>query len=228
MYEQFNLMDQLTATNATAPAAVTSIRHIRHQEIGGGYAMGRKIILDAAELGKDFEVMALDDSGEDLDVIIASDEVAAIQAFNKLVQKYAQPFQQAVNAADLIPGHRYTFVYLSEFGFPVAEKITFHEMNFCTYAQHSDVVKFTVTPYRKRGQYIQYFYGKSLLIFNGWQNMDKSAIYEIVKDDGNITVSRSKYSCFSASYIDDLEKIFQNPVLIYKDYKTGVNGKLYG
>ena len=228
MYEQFSLMEQLTAPSTAAPAAVTSIRCIRHEEIGGNYSTPRRIILDAADLGTGFEVMALDDNGDELDVIATSDESAAIQAFSDLVKKYAGPFQQAVNAADLAPGHRYTFVYLNEFGFPVADKVTFHKMSFCTYAQYSDVVSFTVTPYRRRGQHIRRFYGKSLLIFDGWQSVDKSAMYEVLREDENITVSRSKYSCFSASYIEDMEKLLKHPVMIYKDYKTGVNGKVYG
>ena len=226
MYEQFNLMDQLSA--ASAPAA---IRHIRQEEIGGGYAMRRKITLSAADLraiGAGFEVMALDGNSDELDVITVNDEAAAIQAFNNLVQKYAEPFQQAVNAADLTPGHRYTLVYLNDFGFPVAQKITFHGMKFCTYAQYSDAVMLTFTPFRKRGQYSCHFYNCSLLIFDGWQDMDKSATHEVLKDDGNIKVTRSKYSCFSASYIEDLEKAFTNPILIYKNYKTGANGKVYG
>ena len=231
MYEQFSLLDQLAADSVPAPAATTTIRHIRHEEIGGVYATQRRIILDAADLriiGGDFEVMALDDNGDELDVITASDEAAAIQAFNNLVQKYAGPFQRAVNAAELIPGHRYTFAYLNEFGFPVAEKVTFHEMSFCTYAQHSDVVKFTVTPYRRRSQCSRTFHNKSLLIFDDWQDVDESATYEVLKEDEKVKVSRSKYSSFSASYIEDMEKLLTNPVMIYKNYKTGVNGKLYG
>ena len=71
------------------------------------------------------------------------------------------------------------------------------------------------------------FYNSSLMIFDGWQDMDESAIKETLKEDEKIKITKSKYSCFSASYIEDLEKIFKHPVMIYKDYKKGVNGKLY-
>ena len=57
--------------------------------------------------------------------------------------------------------------------------------------------------------------------------MDESATKDILKDDGQIKITKSKYSCFSASYIEDLEKVFKNPVMIHKDYKKGVNGKMY-
>ena len=181
---------------------------IRHEELGGGYTMRPKIILDAADLrpiGKQFEVVALDKDGEELEAVSVPDEAAAVAEFDKLVQKYAEPFQRAVNAAGLVPGHRYTLVHLGEFGFPVAQKITFHDTSFRTYAQHSDVVELIITPYRKRSKYTQLFYNTSLMIFKGWQDMDEDAISDTLKDDGTVKITQSKYSCFSASYIEDLE-----------------------
>lgn len=204
---------------------------IRHEELGGGYTMRPHVILDAADLrssGKQFEVMALGHDGEKLEAVTADDEAAAIKEFDRLVDKYAEPFQRALYAAQLVPGHRYTFVYFSEFGFPVAQKITFDGMSFDTYAQYSDIVKLVFTPYRKRSKYSQRFYNCSLMIFDGWQDMDDSAISDVLKDDGTIKITQSKYTCFSASYIENLEKVFVNPVMIYKDYKKGKNGKMYG
>ena len=66
------------------------------------------------------------------------------------------------------------------------------------------------------------------MIFDGWQDMDEAAISDVLKDDGNVKVTQSKYTCFSANYIEDLEKAFKDPVLVYKDYRRGTNGKLYG
>lgn len=204
---------------------------IRHEELGGGYTMRPHVILDAADLrsiGKQYEVTALGHDGEKLEAVTAADEAAAVAEFNKLVQKYAEPFQRALYAAQLVPGHRYTLVYLGEFGFPVADKVTYHSMRCRTYAQHSDVVELTVTRYRKRSRCSCLFYNQSLMIFEGWQDMDDSATKDILKDDGTVKITKSKYGCFSASYIEDLEKVFINPVMIYKDYKRGANGKMYG
>jgi len=208
----------------------TMTNALYHEEIGGGYTMQRHITIDAADFRDTcghIEVMALTDDGDELDTATVTDEAAALVEFNKMVQKYAGPLQKAMNAAELKPGHKYTLVYLSEFGFPVSQKITFDSMSLTTYAQHSDVVKLIFTPFRKRSKYSNLFYNCSLMIFDGWQDMDENAISETLKDDGKIKVTKSKYTCFSASYIEDLEKIFTNPVMIYKDYKRGVNGKLY-
>jgi len=65
------------------------------------------------------------------------------------------------------------------------------------------------------------------MIFEGWQDLKETDTKEVLKDDGNVKLVKSKYACFDSRYIDDLEKVFKNPVVIYKNYKTGVNGKLY-
>jgi hypothetical protein len=171
--------------------------------------------------------MAMYADGEALDTLTAPDEAAARQAFDTLVNKYAGPLQKAMYAAHLIPGHKYTLVYLGEFGFPVSRKITFHSMSFTTYAQYSDVVRLVFTPYRKRSLYSDRFYYGSLLIFAGWQQLEETAWKDVLRDDGQTRVTKTKYPCFSASYIEDLENAFKDPVMIYKNYKTGVNGNLY-
>ena len=119
-------------------------------------------------------------------------------------------------------------MYLSEFGFPIAEKITFHGCTFTTYAQHADVVRLTYTPYRKRSTRSRLFCGSSsLLIFNGWQDLPETATHETLKEDEKIKITRSKYGCFSASYIEDAAALLKDPVLIFKSYQTGANGKIY-
>lgn len=217
-------------TSETKRGKIKMIDSIRNEKIGGAYTMQREITLSVADLraiGGKYEIMALDHDGNELDCTTANSEGAALVEFNKLVDKYAGPLQKAVNAAGLIPGHKYTLVYLNDFGFPIAQKITFDGMTFTIYAQHSDVVKLVFTPYRKRSKYSKQFYNCSLMIFDGWQDMNESTIKDTLKDDGQIKITQSKYSCFSVSYIEDLERVFEHPVLIYKDYKQGVNGKMY-
>lgn len=197
------------------------INSLYHAEIGGGYTMRRKVTINAADLrpiGGQIEVAALTHDGDELDMITVTTEDDALLAFNELVQRYAEPFQKEMSAAELVPGHKYTLVYFSEFGFPVVEKITYHGLTLTTYAQHSDVVRLTCTPYRYRSKRSRLFCGESLLIFDGWQDLPESATHENLRDDGKVKVTRSKYECFSASYIEDAAALLQNPVLIYKAY----------
>lgn len=202
-----------------------------HAEIGGGYTLRRKVIINAADLrplGGQIEVAALIENGDELNRTTATTETAALAAFHSMVQQYAEPLQKAVDAAGLVPGRKYTLVYLSEFGFPIAEKITFHGCTLTTYAQHADVVRLTYTPYRKRSPRGRLFCGSSsLLIFNGWQDLPESATSETLKEDEKIKITRSKYESFSASYIEDAAALLKNPVLIFKSYQTGANGKVY-
>lgn len=201
---------------------------IKHEELRGGYTMGKKIIIDACELAEnDFEIMAIYEDGEEIDCKTAMTEAEAIQIFNQMIQEYAGKLQKAIYNANMVEGGKYTLVYCNDFGFPVAQKITFHGFNLCTYAQYSDVVRMIFTPYRKRKQYQKYFYDTSLMIFEGWQDLKEEDTKKVSQDDGNVKVTKSKYGCFDARYIDDLEKVFKNPVVIYKNYKTGVNGGIY-
>lgn len=208
------------------------INSLYHAEIGGGYSNRQKVVINAADLrsiGEGIEVAAIDDrTGEELYSFLADSEADALDIFKAIVLKYAEPFQRAVFAAGLAPGQRYTLVYLGEFGFPIVEKITFQRLELTTYAQHSDVVRMIYKPYRKSSSYSNLFYNSSLLIFDGWQDLPEAATVDIIKDDGAIKMTRSKYGCFDARYIEDAAKLLKNPVLVYKAYKTGVNRKTYG
>lgn len=201
-------------------------RRIAHEELKGGYTLGKKIIIDAVEVFGEFEVMAMYESGEEIESWTAATEEEALDTFNRLFSEYAEPMQKALYGR-LTVGEKYTIVFLNDFGFPVAEKITFHSMCCTTYAQHSDAVEMIFTPYRKRSQCRKIFYNCSLMIFEGWQVMKDEHTKEVLKNDGIIKITKSKYGCFDARYIDDLENVFKNPVVIYKDYKTGVNGRKY-
>ena len=201
-------------------------RTIRHEELKGGYTTGKKIIIDASEIFGEFEVIAMYEDGEELESETVSTEMEAIKVFNDLFLKYAEPLQKALYNK-LQEGKRYTFVYLNEFGFPVAQKITFHSMKAKTYAQYSDVMEMTFTPYRKRSQYKKCFYNCSFMVFEGWQDLKDEDIKETISDNDSVKITRSKYGCFDSNYIDDLENCFKNPIVIYKNYKIGVNRKSY-
>lgn len=201
-------------------------RTIKHEELKGDYTMEKKIIIDACEISGEFEVMAMYEDGEELESKTVTTESEAIKVFDELFLKYAEPLQCALYNK-LHSGKKYTLVYLDDFGFPVAEKITFHSVRSSTYAQHSDVMEMIFTPYRKRTQYRKFFYNCSMMIFEGWQDLKETDIKETITDNDKVKVTKSKYGCFDSRYIDDLENCFKNPVVIYKNYKTGVNGKIY-
>lgn len=201
-------------------------RTIRHEELKGGYTMGKKIIIDVCEIFGEFEIMAMYEDGEELESRTVSTEIEAIKVFDNLLLKYAEPLQCALYNK-LQSGKKYTLVYLNEFGFPVAQKITFHSMRTTTYAQYSDVMEMIFTPYWKRSQYRKLFHNCSIMIFEGWQDLKEEKIKETLEDNKSVKITRSKYESFDSRYIDDLENCFKNPVVIYKNYRKGVNGKIY-
>ena len=189
-------------------------RTIRHEELKGGYSMGKKIIIDACEIFGEFEVMAMYEDDEELESKTVTTEIEAIKVFYDLFMKYAEPLQCALYNK-LQEGKRYTLVHLNDFGFPVAQKITFHSMRTTTYAQYSDVMEMIFTPYRKRTQYRKLFYNCSMMIFEGWQDLKEEEIKVTLEDNKNVKITKSKYGCFDSRYIDDLENCFKNPVVIF-------------
>lgn len=203
-----------------------TIRKIRHEELKGGYTMGKKIIIDASEIFGEFEIMAMYEDGTELESIMSATEKEAVKAFDEMLLNYAEPLQKALYNK-LEEGGKYTLVYLDDFGFPVAQKIKFHSMKCTTYAQYSDAVEMVFTPYRKRNQYKKIFYNCSLMIFKGWQDLKEEDTHEIIKNSESVKITKSKYACFDSRYMDDLEKSFRDAAVLYKNYKTGKNGKIY-
>ena len=65
------------------------------------------------------------------------------------------------------------------------------------------------------------------MISEGWQDLKEEDTKEVLKDDGNIRTTKSKYGCFDGRYIEDLEAVFKNAVVSYKKYEVDTNGKVY-
>ena len=63
-------------------------------EIGGGYTLRRKVIINAADLrplGGQIEVAAIIENGDELNHTTVTTEAAALAAFHSMVQQYAEP-----------------------------------------------------------------------------------------------------------------------------------------
>lgn len=192
-----------------------------HAKLGGGYTQRREIIIDAADMSEygesSFEVAALTEDGDELDMERCDTAEQAKAAFDALIQKYAEPLQRTIASADLQPGGRYTLVYHNEFGFPVAQKVTFWGYAMRTYAQHSDVVQLTVAYRGGKTQWLKLFIGyEPLLIFRGWQELPGSALWDVKRSSGDATMRVSKYESFSDQYIEDALHILKDPVVIYR------------
>lgn len=204
------------------------MKHIAHCTLNGGYTDQREIIVDTVQIEKNvFESMALTLAGDELRTYTADTEEKAFEDYARLINEFANPFQKAIFNANLKSGNKYTLIYFNDFGFPVADKIVFNRFEFTTYAQYTDVVKMECKRIRKHNNMQMYLYDKSLIILDGWHNLKDENIYTI-KDKGNIITKMSKYGCFDSRYIDDLETLYKDYIImIYKQYKTGTNGKTY-
>lgn len=185
------------------------MKTIKHVELYGGSCIRKKIIIDTCELYENqFETIAIHPDSQELDVRTTETEEKAIHDFDEMFMKYAGEMQKAIYTANLRTSNKYTLVYLNEFGFSIVQKITLRSVEYTTYAQFGDAVKLSFVPYRKRKVYQMYFYDCSIMIFAGWQDIKETDTKDILKDDG-IKIVKSKYSCFDARYIDDIENILK-------------------
>lgn len=194
-----------------------------HTKLGGGYTQRREIIIDAADMreygANGFEVAALTKDGDELDMERCDTAEQAKAAYDALIQKYAEPLQRTIASADLRPGGRYTLVFHNEFGFPIAQRVTFWGYAMRTYAQHSDVVQLTVVYRRKKTQWLKLFIGyEPLLIFKGWQELPESVVWRPTRLTRDGTMRVSKYESFSNQYIEDALRVLKDPVVIYRSH----------
>ena len=206
-----------------------TIPTIHHEEIiFGGLPGERKVIIDTALIDGKFETMVMYDDGEELESRVTTDEKQASIDFAKLRYMYAGDLQRAVIRANLQEGGKYTILTCGEDGFPIAEKFTFHSMECCTYAQYNDAIELTVTPYRGKNKSIITLYDNSFIILYGWHDLTEADIYNTARETDKVKTMMSKYACFDSNYIENMERDFQPFIIaIYKNYKTGINGKTY-
>jgi len=155
-------------------------------------------------------------------------ELNDIETIRQYYISHAGPFQKAVLGANLKDGQEYTLVYLSEFGYPIADKITFKSVTLCQYAQYTDAVKITCRRSRKRSDSALCFYDCSIAIYEGWHDLDKSATFEKVSKSETVTIWKSKYSCFAVGNFEDSIKSMGTPIFKYCNYKVRESdGKIF-
>ncbi|MBQ6960906.1 MAG: hypothetical protein IJP78_08025 [Clostridia bacterium] len=191
-------------------------KHIFRQETK---ANGPHIIIDTSEIAPgQYETMVLNAvTGDELSVARSSTIEDAEREFYAMIQLHAGRLQAAFCRAKLIPGERYTLVSLGEFGFPLAERITYHGAELTGYAQYGDAVAVDYTPFKKRHKRRQYLYNKSFMIYEGWRELDKSATFNTISSDGSGHLMQSKYACFDERFIDDIKALWPDYMIAF-DY----------
>lgn len=193
-------------------------KHLFHEEIGGGYAIGPKVIIDTAEINPgEFETIAFNSvTGEELDVAVAHSAQDAERDFRAMVQRHANPLQAAFYKAGLVPGERYTLVYLGEFGFPTSLRMTFDGAKLGTYAQYADAVYLDYTPYRSRRGRRMFLYNRSFLLYAGWRDLSANATYNRKDRGDGVITSISKYGCFDERFMEDIKAMWPDYIVSYE------------
>ena len=104
----------------------------------------------------------------------------------------------------LVPGDRYTIVWMGEFGFPCSRQITLTSVRKDRYAQYTEAYYVTFVPRGKRKNRQVVFYGKkAVIVWPGWVSPDVT-MYRNTEikdtDTGSVAVSKS-FPCFDERYM---------------------------
>lgn len=140
--------------------------------------------------------------------------------------EFQKAIAELVIAGKLVPGNKYTLVYLNDFGWPVSQKITLYSTEETHYSQYDDAVRFVFKPYRKRNYYQKYFYNCSLAIYNGWVDLDKNVGYQVEERNG-MTIKKSLYGCFDSRFFTDAIQSLGKPMFEYQHFTTRKDGKVF-
>lgn len=154
-------------------------------------------------------------------------ESETVEEIRQFYLDNAEPFQQSFLSAGLESGKRYTLVYISDTGFPVADKITFIKMAPCQYAQYTDSICMTFVRAKCRKEIKKYFYPISIAIYEGWLDLKREDYMDKIEEKANVTAYRSKYNAFDSRYFTDVVDKFGTPLVEYKNFRQGVNGCVY-
>lgn len=151
-----------------------------------------------------------------------------IQVIRKWYIDHAEPFQKAMLESGLQAGKKYTIFCLSEFGFPVARKITFLGMYPCQYAQYTDAVQIRCREFRKRSDIVTTLYDRSVAIYEGWKDLKREDVQEKVSGQNGVEVWRTKYSSFDVRFFEDGLAALGKPLIVWKNYRTRkTDGKVF-
>jgi hypothetical protein len=101
----------------------------------------------------------------------------------------------------------------------ITSYITVDSVTNTTYAQYNDVVKLVFKQPNKRGLYYKHFYS-DMLVYDGWQELPKTILYDISESNGFICTKGKYGSCDKKQY-DAIINYFleQNKKPIVNTYK---------
>lgn len=204
------------------------MERLNYAVIGGGYSNTPKVEIETTKITDTAFATTVREHGTGYRTRKDADTPEqAERDFTEARGRYLQPLQAAAFSAGMVDGGKYTILCYSDFGQLIAQKIRFHSMEPCTYAQYGDAVKITCTPFRKRGKHVWTLYNKSFAIYEGWQDLPESATMETLRETEKVKVQRWKWSCWNADGFTACKGILKNCLVVYEDFKRGVNGKMY-
>lgn len=111
-------------------------------------------------------------------------------------------------------GHRYTFVKLSDFGFPYSALLELVEIKVEPYAQHAET---TVLTFKLKGKrklrHLRIFNRDEYLVYDGWVEVDTEMYVETLPSSDDTKVSRSLRSFDNEYLYRAMRSVAQKPLI---------------
>ncbi|WP_431785814.1 hypothetical protein [Paenibacillus lactis] len=154
------------------------------------------------------------------EIIKAVEETFTGSPLPSLLREYGYTVTQSSEFTEaveqLTEGRKVTIVKFNDFGWPVVMNTVIERLEVKPYAQYKESLKIVHKPKRKRTSYYNMILPQeSLLVFDGWLNIDTDKLTNnVLKDNDRVTVKQSKYGCFDKRFmIDTLDTVGVNPIV---------------
>lgn len=125
-----------------------------------------------------------------------------------------EAFETAVK--ELQENRKVTIFKFNEFGWPVMYQTRIKDVEVTPYAQHKESLLIWHTPKGKRSKFGERVLpSNEFIAYDGWVEIDIDQLtYHIESKSNDVTVKRSKYTCFDRNYFADLKRVINKEILV--------------
>jgi hypothetical protein len=111
--------------------------------------------------------------------------------------------------------NKITIYIMNDFGFPCIIHTVLNKVEMGSYAQYREALTIIHKPKGKRNLRGFRMYGshKVFLIWEGWKDIDPQAFVKGESKNPEVTITKSKYTCFNSGYTTDILNSTEKPYL---------------
>lgn len=211
-FNEMNTIQKIDHLSDMLAECITAVRYVAYQHMNQGEQL--QVKQDFHQALKAEEIALTDE------IIKAVEEEFTGSPLPSFLREYGYTVTQSSEFTEaveqLTEGRKVTIVKFNNFGWPVVMNTVIERLEVKPYAQYKESLKIVHKPKRKRTSYYNMILPQeSLLVFDGWLNIDTDKlINSVIEDNDHVTVKQSKYRSFDKQFmIDALNVAGTNPIV---------------